>query len=218
MTGSAAERKRIRAAIVAHLQAKSSVPAARVFNSRVYHVAPAQCPAFNVFTPMANGKNETQAAHVPSFEYEVSVRVDVTVAARGDDWAAALDDLCDEVDTLVMEDVEFLAALAVSRFSWHRTTIQVSGEGEEVIATAMIDFGIVFGWDFNPTIQDALEKVRIDVDAIDPADPNTGHEDDEGGYQGGQPGPEGRIEARVDIDFGEPEPEPDADPEPEQEE
>lgn len=215
----AAERKRIRAEIVSHLKAKSSVDKCSIFNSRVRHVAADKCPAINVFTPRASGKNEDQAGHVPGFDYDLTVRVDITVALTADNWADTLDDLCDEVDALIMTDAGLLRALDVTAFTAHNTTIQVSGESESIIATAQIEYGITFGWDYEPTIVDSLGSVHVDVDAIDPADPNTGHEDDEGGYRGGQPGPEGRVEAQVVMQLGgaEPDAEPEPEPEPEQE-
>ena len=68
----------------------------------------------------------------------------------------------------------------------------------------MIDFGLSFSWDYEPVISDAFEGVDIDVDAIDPADANTGNEGEPGGYAGGSPGPDGRIEARLSADPAQP--------------
>ena len=204
--GAAQERKRIRAAVIAHLASSNIgsiadlpvIPSERVFNSRVYPVSPTQCPALNVFTPSHEGKNETQVASVPSFDYDLRLRVDLHVAAI-DDWADDADEYAEEISQAIMADVDFLATLGISYFAWHNTTIQASGDGDMPIATVMIDFGMNFGWDYPVTIADNLETIAMNVDAIDPADANTGHEDDEGGYAGGSPGPDGRNEAVVEI-------------------
>lgn len=197
------ERRRIREAVVAQFIAKAIVPAGRVYDSRVYPVAANACPALNVFTPSQPGKNERKAFHLPNFEYDLSVRVDIHVAAR-ESWAAGADDIAAAVEAAMMQDAAFIKALGVSGFSWHNTTIQASGDGEDAVATVMIDFGLSFSWDYEPVISDAFEGVDIDVDAIDPADANTGNEGEPGGYAGGSPGPDGRIEARLSADPAQP--------------
>ena len=204
---SAAERKRIRGLVVAQLAAKSigaltghdAIPSSRIYSSRVYPIAPKHCPALNVFTPSQDGKNESRIAHVPTFDYDMRARVDIVLAVT-DGWDDIGDDLASEVEAAIMQDTDFLASVGISYFSWHNTTIRASGEGEEVTATIAIEFGMNFGWTYDPVASDAFEGADIDVDAIDPADANTGHENDPGGYPGGYPGPDGRIEAEVTAD------------------
>lgn len=204
--GSAQERKRIRAAVIAQLAAKNIgalssrdvIPSTRIFDSRVYPVSAEQCPAINVFCLSHDGKNENQVAAVPTFDYDLHLRTDLVVTAI-DDWANIADDYAEEIAQAIMADADFLATLGLSYFAWHNTSIQASGDGDQPTATVMIDFGMSFGWNYPVTITDAFETMETKLDAIDPADPNTGHASDPGGYAGGSPGPDGRAEANIEI-------------------
>jgi len=191
------ERKRIRSITISQLEAAGIVAGGRVYNSRVYPIAATDCPALNVFTPSETGKNDRGVRHVPTFERELTLRVDIHIAAKSDTWADAGDDLAEGVIAALMQDPDFIASLGISNFSFQNTNIQASGEGADSVATIMLEFGLAYDEFYEPTVSDAFEATDIGLDAIDPADANTGHEDDPGGYPGGSPGPDGRIEGHI---------------------
>ena len=139
------------------------------------------------------------AGHLPSFDHDLTLRVDLHVSA-GSGWAAAGDDLAEKIGAAILTDADYLADINVSGFAWHNTKLRPSGEGEDVVAVLEIEFGLVFGWVHEAVIEDTFEQTDINVDAVDPADPNTGHAEEPGGYEGGSPGPDGRIEGRVSAD------------------
>lgn len=196
------ERKRIRALYIEKLKSAAFVDEKSLFNSRVSSIGPKLCPAINVFTPSMPGRSTAGAGkHIPSFDYELTVRIDIHVSALSTAWADELDDLCEVVTEKVFRDAAFLKEINVSGFSSHSTEIEASGEGDKIVAVAMMEFVLNFSGSYPPVIEDDLKTLNVDVDSIDIADPNTGHENEVGGYPGGNPGPDGRIEANMKIEL-----------------
>ena len=195
------ERKRIRDLFIEKLKFAVFVDEKSLFNSRVHSISPNQCPAINVFTPSMPGRSRAGGGvNIPDFDYELTVRIDIHVSASKG-WADELDDLCEVVTEKVFRDAAFLKEINVSGFSSHSTEIEASGEGDKIVAVAMMEFVLNFSGSYPPVIEDDLKTLNVDVDSIDIADPNTGHENEVGGYPGGNPGPDGRIEANMKIEL-----------------
>ncbi|MBI3452938.1 MAG: hypothetical protein HY057_08985 [Rhodospirillales bacterium] len=180
-------RTEIRASAVARLKAAATAAEQRVFAGRSTPLTLKRFPALLVHTPSENGASIAESG-APKFRNTLRLTVEAFVTAPADDVLAdALDALCEQVETALLGNAIWVSQFEqVGAFS---TETDIGSDGERRIAAAKMNFDLVYAVVYAPVIDDDLGRVAIRVDTIDPADPNRI-----------RPGPDGRIEAGIDID------------------
>lgn len=189
------ERQRIRNDVMQRLLDANTAAGENVFRARVTPPDEDELPALCVYTPDERGASERGSQH-PMFDTTLTLQVDALVM-HADGYDDKLDALCEELEAALLQSPDFVSQF--ERIASYNTTTSFHDGGEVPVAAAIITIDLVFTNEFPPLVGDDLETTHIDVDAIDPADPNTGNEGEENGYAGGQPGPDGRTEASIDI-------------------
>lgn len=177
-----------------------------VYDSRLPQMKRELLPAIRVYTNTTNQVG--RSISIPDFLSTAHLLVQVICEDITDARIAErVDRYCEVVKCRLLSDGEWLKIF--ERVLSIDTEIDRNVEGEWRLTTATLDFALQYSCAWEPDIRDWLETVHLDVDVIDPAaDPNTGPPGTppnvEGGYVGGFPGPDGRIE--VDARFVNPTP------------
>jgi hypothetical protein len=177
------ERTRLRTDVITRLKGNTSA-GDNVFDSRVTGLSKEKLPALNITTPAESGTSD-RATTYPDFETELTLEITVHIS-QADGWAGELDNLCEEVVSLLLTAPDFVDKY--SRIASYRTEVIASDGGENPLIVAAIRIGLYYHEYFEPVIGDDLATVHIDVDAIDPSDPNLSSR-----------GPDEVIEASIDV-------------------
>jgi len=184
------ERRRIREQVIEILGATASLAGVRVDDSPVTSYEIEELPALAIYTPAETWTSRGSSA--PLFKCATTVSIEGYIAAV-DGWAADLDDLMEKAAEALFSDPEFVKGF--SKIASASMSVGYFDEGAKPFATAKHQYVLEYEWEFEPVVSDDLTTVKIELDAIDVADPNTGND----GYAGGSPGPDGRIEGVVGI-------------------
>lgn len=198
------ERTQVRADVTALLGQITNF-GGRIYNMRMPPLRRDMLPCVSVFVPNDTRAAMTAGHHIGDFDGTLTLRL-VVVAEDGADPGAAdqLDWLCCLVETALLATHRGRAILpAVNGIE---TSIDLDVQGEMRTATATIDLAVPYAECFEVLHTDQLRNLNVRLDFIDPAaDPNTGSPpaDVPGGYIGGFPGPDGRIEYQFEVKHAE---------------
>jgi hypothetical protein len=127
-----------------------------VFDSRIIAWDEKKLPAISVSTPSQNG-NASLATQVPVFETVVTVEIEVTTVVNDRDWAEKLDNLCEQVENVLLRNINFTSNPDVnySYIQSYNTNMKYYDGGELPIASAVIELSFnVNRIDFEPIILD----------------------------------------------------------------
>lgn len=192
------ERKSIRHDIVARLKGKT-LANNRVYASRSIPLPEELLPAILVTTKRERSEARSAGGGEPSFESTLTVLIEPVVKetqnAEHDD---KLDDLAAQIEDVLLTDTDWVQQF--EKIAYVESEIHYYEKGEINIASLEIQFDLVFSLRYQPVVVDDFATLQLNVDAIDPADPNQ-HEADAtwpDGY-GGQPGPDQRQEVSATI-------------------
>jgi hypothetical protein len=177
-----------------------------VYDSRLPQMKRELLPAVRIYTNSANQLG--RSISIPDFLTTAHLLVQIICEDTTDAAIAErMDVYCEVVKGKLLCDGKWLQLF--ERVATIDTEIERTVEGEWRLTTATLDFGLQYSCAYEPVVPDWLQTVHMKVDVIDPAaDPNTGEPGTppnvDGGYEGGYPGPDGRIE--VDATFVNPTP------------
>jgi hypothetical protein len=171
-----------------------------VFDSRQPQLKREMLPAVRVYT---SSTSQGLSISIPEFRTTTSLVVqicaeDVTDAAT----ALRVDELAEAVKVRLLCDPWWLRLFERVDSIDTEVDRNIEGEWRTSICTLTFHLQCTEAYQYEPP--DWLEKIHLDVDVIDPAaDPNTGPPGTppnvEGGYVGGHPGPDGRIEVAAEF-------------------
>jgi hypothetical protein len=166
----------------------------RVFDSRQAQISRGMLPALRVYTSQ---NSIGRSINIPDFLTTTTLTVQVIAEDVTDaESAETVDELCDDVKDWLMGDPEWL--VGYEQITSIITDVDRDIEGESRTTVATIAFALTVSEYYEPRIPDMLDHIHIDIDVIDPAaDPNLRY-----------PGPDGRIEAVVDVSLVPPSPVP----------
>lgn len=191
------DRKAFRLDVISRLMGKTSV-GTNVLKSRTIPIPDDVLSAIVVST-----KNEREElvsnGSEPSFKATLTIVIECIVAetASGDHDDLA-DDLADEVSTVLFKDPDWVKQF--EKISAINTVNQYYMDGDRLMASAEMSVDVEYTTRYEPVVTDDFVTMKINMDAIDPADANE-HEADgtwPEGY-GGQPGPDKRIEVAATL-------------------
>lgn len=175
----------------------------RVFNSRTIPLRRDLLPAARVWIDSDELENQSTLHNAGLFTGDLRLVVQIVCEDAADPALAdRLDLYCDAAIARLLTDPEWMCHTDLVRSV--STAISTDATGEMRVAVGTVVLALRYGTHIPLAIPDALERVLLEIDAIDPAaDPNTTSPpaDVPGGYPGGAPGPEGRIEVSVPIDL-----------------
>jgi hypothetical protein len=188
--------------------------AGNVFNSRLPALRRELLPCARIYTATDQRASVSQMNSTSGFNGQSQLVIQVTVEASADPAVSELLDLyCEAVELKLLQSQAWLCNIAL--IPSIDTLFETDVQGEMRTVTASITFTLKYldlpGYLGVEVINDTegqpipdLERVLLRIDVIDPAaDPNTtGHPTDPpDGYEGGYPGPDGRIETGLLIDL-----------------
>jgi len=130
------KRKAIREAVVAALLEEDATSAGeRVFDSRVVNYFDLEMPAIAVYTREEFG--EPQNIGQTPTNRTLQVVIECVVAGSGDSVEGDLDDLIDEVETIMSSADSFGEA-----YQWYLTSVDTdaSADGERILAAAAMTY------------------------------------------------------------------------------
>lgn len=177
-----------------------------VYDSRLPQLKRELLPAVRVYTTSQNMVGLSLS--IPDFRTTAHLLVQIVCEDITDALIAErIDRYVEIVKARLLTDGEWLQLF--ERVLSIDTDVERNIEGESRLTYATLDFAVQYTCAWETYVPDWLESLDIRVDVIDPAaDPNTGPfgtpPNVEGGYRGGYPGPDGRIE--VDARFLNPNP------------
>lgn len=156
------ERAKIRKIVMELLKGQTDAKD-RVYDSRVIPWDADDLPGLSVYTSAQRGTGYT-ASPTPNFDMQLTLNIEIAVAAV-DGWAAKLDDICEQIESRLLENQLFIRLFShVSNFN---TDINWSCEGERPIASALMSLDLAFDWMFEPTVpDDFLNLGLMDTDAM----------------------------------------------------
>jgi len=166
-----------------------------VYDSRLPQLRRNLLPAVRLYT---QASAQGLSISIPEFRSTAELIIQVMAEDTGDvELAERMDRYCEIVKARLMSDGDWLQLF--ERIVSITTEYESTVEGEWRVSTANLTFALQYTEVFEPLIVDWLQTVGMKVDVIDPAaDPNTGQPPNiQGGYHGGYPGPDGRIEAEA---------------------
>ncbi|MEH6477977.1 MAG: hypothetical protein V7727_19960 [Sneathiella sp.] len=166
------ERMRLRNDVIERLKAADTAVEDQVFRSRINPIPQKDCPAISVYTLSEIGSSDG-AAHLPSFNVNLTLKLDVYVAAS-ECWDDDLDDLCEQIEVALLQDPEFVKDF--SEINSYSTNIQLSDGGELPVAIAAITIGLTYRNKFDPIIPDELKVTAIKTESDGPVRIEINHE------------------------------------------
>lgn len=152
------DRTEIRQKVVALLKDKTSV-GERVYDSKITSYDAEELPAISVVTPSQRGTSPA-ASQVPTFNTFLTLNIEVTVAIT-DDWAEALDNICEEIEEKVLKNPDFLPKF--TQIQGYTTTLAYKPDGEMPIVSAVMSFDVGFDLIFNPVYPDDFNQTNVDL-------------------------------------------------------
>ncbi|MDO8421564.1 MAG: hypothetical protein Q7S99_05330 [Parvibaculum sp.] len=152
--------------------------------------ADSELPGINVYTASESWESKGVVLHTPFVTVSLTLSFEVWIEGTG----AQADDLVEKIESVLFTNADFVKEFSGLRSASSQTTAKQ--DGNKPMLRVLQSYVLEYGLEFEPVIPDAFVTVEIEVDAIDPADPNTGNE----GYAGGSPGPDGRIEGVVTVE------------------
>ena len=156
----------------------------RVYSGLPFNTANDDCPCILVYASQENGT--APGKHTTLFNTTLTINIEVRVA---DDYRAAedsIDSICEQIEMLLLADPEL--NMAVEAITSLNTQKGWEDGGDHSLSIAIIAMQFEYKRDISVITDGEFLTAHIDVDAIDPADPNIK-----------QPGPDGRIEATAEI-------------------
>ena len=187
------ERAKVRKDLVTRLMGKT-IAQNRVFASRAIDL-PKDLLAAIIVTADRETATSINLGGSPTFRHTLTVQIEAIVAETKN---MALDDRADslatQIETVLLTDPEWVKKFEKISFESHELAYRE--EGERLKASVLMRLQLEYVLEHDPAIADDFVTAQVDVDSIDPADPNT-HPPD-GTYPegyGGDPGPDKRKEA-----------------------
>jgi hypothetical protein len=159
----------------------------RVFDSRQPQLRRDMLPAVRIYTAATA---QGLSISIPEFRVTENLVVQIVAEDITDARSAArVDLLCEAAKERLLCDPKWLVLF--ERVLSIDTEIERNIEGESRTTIATLTFSLQCTEAYEPVIPDRLEKIKVDVDVIDPAaDPNIRF-----------PGPDGRIEVAAQFEF-----------------
>lgn len=156
----------------------------RVYSALPFTTAAEDMPCILVYCTQEN--SATAAKHSAMYETTTSINIEVRVS---EDYLTAedtLDEICEQVETLLLQDYELQTAVeAIS--AWNTQKGWEDG-GDYSFCIAIITMQVEYKREIAPAVDGYYLQAKVDVDAINPHDPNLA-----------ATGPDGRIEASLDL-------------------
>lgn len=153
------ERTKIRKIVIELLKGETGTKE-RVYDSRVTPWDIDDLPGIIVYTSAQRGTGYT-ASSTPNFDMQLTLNIEIVVAGV-DGWAAKLDDICEQVETRLLENQLFIKLFTyVSSFN---TSLDYHHEGDRPIASALMSLDLAFNWFFEPTVPDDFLRMGLDVE------------------------------------------------------
>lgn len=184
------ERRKIRELAVTLLKASSLLAGVTIGDTLASDFDETELPAINVYTASDSWATKGAGLHTPRGTVSLTLTFEIWVAGAGAD----ADDIVEKIESVLFTDTTFIAEISGIRSATGQ--MAAKQDGSKALIHVLQAYVIEFDYEFAPAPPDTLESVEITLDAIDPADPNTGNP----GYVGGTPGPEGRTEGVVTIE------------------
>lgn len=192
------ERKLIRQDLVARLMGKTKAQN-RVYGARTIPL-PDEALSAILVTVKRERAEPLGIGGEPNFRNTITVMIEPVVAETKDaTHADKLDDLTAEIETVLLTDPEWVKQFEKIAFEEHELNYYTDASQKQ-IASAAMQFDLTYRTQYEPVVVDDFVTLHLDVDAIDPADPNDHPADGTwpDGY-GGQPGPDNRVEVAATL-------------------
>lgn len=156
----------------------------RVYDSLPYPVDKDDCPCILIYTPTDNATS--RAGHTALLESSLTIAIEVRVYEVFKTSARTLDHIVEAVEDLVLSNETFQSHIE-SVSSFNTQTGQEDG-GQLPFSIAILSITVEYKREIIAKPDGYYLFATLDVDAIDPSDPNEA-----------TPGPDGRIEATIDV-------------------
>ena len=162
------QRKLIRQEIVDLLTAGVALVSGRVYKSRVRPVWPEELPCIVVYSRNETAEIRTAAPR----EYSRLARIDVEIMARmDDDLDDALDDICEQVESVLFANESILNSTA--NLTITDTDISLTNEGDNQHGSAIITVEALYYQDAPADLSGDFDDlatigVRYDQDGVQP--------------------------------------------------
>lgn len=152
------ERTKLRKIVMGLLKGETDAKE-RVYDSRVIPWDADDLPGISVYTSAQRGSGYT-VSPTPNFDMQLTLNIEVAVAAV-DGWAEKLDDICEKVETRLLENQLFIKLFTyVPGFN---TSLDYHHEGDRPIASALMSLDLAFNWFYEPTVPDDFLLMGLDV-------------------------------------------------------
>lgn len=178
------DRTLIREDLVTRLLNNTSV-SDKVFNWRVTPFKDPELPAIVIKAPDERSAKKS-AGTTPRFQSELTLQIEIHAFGTTEKVVAdQLDAINEEIETVVFKSPTWSKEFE----SWasYDTKVELNHESNKIRGLAIMLLDVKYQRSFPPTVPDELTNIHVDVDALDPSDPNLQ-----------TPGPDGRLEASAD--------------------
>lgn len=192
------ERTLIRKDVKARLVGKT-LAQNRVYTNRTKSLDEADALPAVIVTTKRNRGESLSLGGEPNFRNTLTVLIEpVVVETANDAHEDLLDELAEQIVATLFTDPDWVKQF--EKISYVEEEIQYYTQGQRPLASIQMQFDLQFHLQYQPVILNDFVTARINVDAIDPADPNVHPPDGTwpDGY-GGQPGPDKRIEVDAEL-------------------
>ena len=181
------ERREIREFVLKKLEScedlRKFVSVKNIVDGKVSPFSAAQLPGINIVTPTQNGN--AKSINIPVFSNLLKLNIEIYVEAMNG-WVNKADDIAEIIENCLLCDCEFTQKTQISNFDVEYQLL----EGAKPIVVEILSMTLEFGKTYNPIVNDNLDNINVSVDVIEPiANP--------------APGPDGRKEFEMNINFNE---------------
>lgn len=142
------ERQKLRAQVLEILTGRTNAED-KVTSGRITLWDADNLPAINIVTPQERNSG-LAASHIPAFDTVLTLNIEISVAAT-DGWDNELDDICEQVEDLLLKNPDFLKGY--SEIGSYTTNLSYEA-GEMPIATAVMAFDLNYKQSFEPILED----------------------------------------------------------------
>lgn len=179
------ERTKLRRKIVEILRNNTDA-GKNVYSTRCTPWHEKNLPGISVYTPSERGMSKA-ASNIPSFDMTLTLNIEIADKSS-ENWDEKVDSICEQIEQLILKNDGLVKEF--SQISSYSSVIDARDGGDMPIMAVIMSFDFIYTSIFEPKINDSLDAIDINVDCIDPSDPNLK-----------SPGPDGRSEARIFLNM-----------------
>lgn len=169
---------------IKHLLLNKTDARHRVYDSLPFPVDAEDCPCILIYTP--EDRATSRAKHLAIIEATMTINIEVRCAGQFGETSELLDNIIEQIEDLVLSDETFQSEIE----GITSINAQTAHEAikENTFSIAILSISVDYKRNIEPKPDGHYLFASVEVDAIQPNDPNLG-----------VTGPDGRIEAVLDV-------------------